>query len=137
MNVSMDGCFFLTRAVLPHMQKAGYGRIINTASNTIQRPEVGLSVYTAAKGALAAFTRVTAMEAGPGITANVIVPGLVRTDTTWKATPALFDKEVERQCVKRHGLPEDIAHTISFMASPEAQFITGQIFDVSGGSTFH
>lgn len=137
MNVSMDGCFFLSRAVLPHMQRAGYGRIINTASTTVYGPVPGLSVYAGAKGAITAFTRTIAVEAGPGITANIIAPGLTRTETTSKQTPQLFDQVMAVQCVKRYGRPEDIAHTISFIASPEAQMITGQVFDVSGGSTFH
>lgn len=137
MNVSMDGCFFLTRAVLPHMQKAGYGRIINTASNSVYGPVPGLSVYAGAKGAVTAFTRTIAAEAGPGITANIIAPGLIRTETTWKQSPELFDQVMAMQCIKRHGRPEDIAHVLSFIASPEAQMITGQVFDVSGGSTFH
>jgi NAD(P)-dependent dehydrogenase (short-subunit alcohol dehydrogenase family) len=143
MNVNMDSCFFLTRAVLPHMQKAGYGRIINTASDTLYSPVGGLSAYIAAKSAIVGFTRVTAVEAGPGVTANVVLPGLIRTENIWNAGAApdgsrpLFAQRVERQCVKRYGLPEDVAHTICFISSPEAQFITGQIFDVGGGATFH
>jgi NAD(P)-dependent dehydrogenase (short-subunit alcohol dehydrogenase family) len=143
MNVNMDSCFFLTRSVLPYMQKAGYGRIINTASSTLQSPAAGLSAYIAAKSAIVGFTRVTAVEAGPGVTANIVLPGLIRTDNIWNAGVApdgsrpLFDKAIARQCVKRYGLPEDVAHTISFIASPESQFITGQIFDIAGGSTFH
>jgi NAD(P)-dependent dehydrogenase (short-subunit alcohol dehydrogenase family) len=142
MNVNMDSCFFLTRAVLPHMQNAGYGRILNTTSGAILHPEPGLSMYVAAKSAVAGFTRATAAEAGPGVTANAVCPGLIRTDNTWNSGIApdgsrpLFDKTVRRQCVKRHGLPKDVAHTISFIASPEAEFITGQIFDVGGGATF-
>lgn len=141
-NVNMESCFLLTRAVLPHMQKAGYGRIINTSSATIYSPEAGLSVYAASKGAVAAFTRSTAIEAGPGVTANVVSPSLIRTDTTWNAAASpdgsrpLFDKIVGRQCVKRHGLPRDVAHMISFIASPEAEFITGQLFDIGGGANF-
>jgi NAD(P)-dependent dehydrogenase (short-subunit alcohol dehydrogenase family) len=141
-NVNMDSCFFLTRAVLPHMQKAGYGRIINTASASIYSPVAGLSVYAASKSAVAAFTRSTAIEAGPGVTANVVSPSLIRTDNTWNAAASpdgsrpLFDKMVGGQCVKRHGLPRDVAHMISFIASPEAEFITGQLFDIGGGATF-
>ena len=140
--VNMDSCFFLTRAILPHMQKACYGRIINTASATIYSPEAGLSVYAASKSAVAAFTRSTAVEAGPGVTANVVSPSLIRTDNTWNAgvlpdgSHPLFEKLVGRQCIKRQGLPRDVAHMISFIASPEAEFITGQLFDVGGGSTF-
>jgi len=142
-NVNMESCFLLTRAVLPHMQKAGYGRIINTASATIYAPVAGLSVYAASKSAIVAFTRSTAIEAGPGVTANVVSPSLIRTDNTWNNAAAapdgsrpLFDKMMGGQCIKRHGLPRDVAHMISFIASPEAEFITGQLFDISGGSTF-
>ncbi|OCT48080.1 (S)-1-Phenylethanol dehydrogenase [Cladophialophora carrionii] len=138
MSVNMDSSFYLTRAVLPHMQKAGYGRIINTASGTASHPEAGLAVYAASKSAVVAFTRATATEAGPGVTANVVAPGLVVTETTWSSPHArpIFDKAVERQCVKRYGQPKDVAQMISFIASPEAEFITGQLFHVSGGMIF-
>jgi NAD(P)-dependent dehydrogenase (short-subunit alcohol dehydrogenase family) len=139
MAVNMDSCFHLSRAVLPHMQRAGYGRIINTASGTAAHPEAGLAVYAASKAAVVGFTRATAAEAGPGVTANVVAPGLVVTETTW-ASPqarAIFNTAKERQCVKRYGQPKDIAHTISFIASPEAEFITGQLFHVSGGMIFN
>ena len=141
-SVNLDGCFLLTRAILPIMQQKGYGRIINTSSNTFESPVPGLSAYVAAKAAVRGFSRVTAAEAGPGITVNTIVPGLVRTEHAWNShiTPSgerpLFDMVLEKQLIKRHGLPIDVAHTICFIASPEAQFMTGQVFDVSGGMTF-
>lgn len=143
MNVNVNACFYLVRAVLPHMQKAGYGRLINTASGTLQLPDLGLSAYVTSKAAIVGFTRSVAVEAGPGVTSNIILPGLIRTEAVWKlherpdGSHGLFDRILENQCVKRNGRPEDIAHTICFMASPEAQFITGQIFDCGGGATFH
>lgn len=143
MNVNVNACFYLTRAVLPHMKKAGYGRLINTASGTLQLPDPGLSAYVTSKAAIVGFTRSTAVAAGPGVTANIILPGLIRTEAVWKVherpdgSHGLFDSLIEKQCVKRNGRPQDIAHTISFIASPEAQFITGQIFDCGGGATFH
>jgi NAD(P)-dependent dehydrogenase (short-subunit alcohol dehydrogenase family) len=143
MNVSMDACFFLTRAVLPHMNKRKYGRIINTSSGTLQLPDNGLSVYVAAKSAVVGFTRSTAVEAGEGVTANIILPGLIRTEAVWNnhvqpdGSHRLFDMLLKKQCIKRHGQPEDIARTILFIASPESAFTTGQIFDVGGGATFH
>lgn len=143
MDVNVNACFYLTRAVLPHMRKAGYGRLINTSSGTLQLPDPGLSAYVTSKAAIVGFTRSTAVEAGPGVTANIILPGLIRTEAVWKlheqadGSHGLFDRILEKQCVKRNGRPQDIAHTISFIASPEAQFITGQIFDCGGGATFH
>lgn len=137
-QVNVDSCFFLTQAILPHMQKRGYGRIINTASQSIARPEPGLAVYAASKGAVAAFTKATAIEAGPGVTVNCVSPTLIATDTTMGAAHAkpLFEEIVKRQCVKRTGLPQDVAHVIMFIASPEAEFITGEVFDIGGGNFF-
>jgi NAD(P)-dependent dehydrogenase (short-subunit alcohol dehydrogenase family) len=143
MNVSMDACFFLTRAILPHMNERGYGRIINTASGTLQLPDRGLSAYVAAKSAVVGFTRSTAVEAAQGVTANIVLPGLIRTEAVWNkhvqpdGSHRLFDVLIKKQCIKRHGQPEDIARTILFIASPESSFTTGQIFDVGGGATFH
>ncbi|ETI28508.1 hypothetical protein G647_00957 [Cladophialophora carrionii CBS 160.54] len=138
MSVNMDSCFYLTRAVLPHMREAGYGRIINTASGAILHPESGLGVYAAAKSAVAGFTRSTAVEAGPGITANAVCPGLIYNESTWAkpGSRAVFEKALARQSVKRFGLPTDVAEMICFLAGPESEFITGQLFDISGGATF-
>lgn len=143
MSLNVDACFFLIRAVLPHMQKAGYGRIINTSSGTFQSPEIGMSAYVTSKAAVIGLTRATAVEAGPGVTSNLVMPGLIHTDTVWKAhvqpdgSHPLFDAVVAKQLIKRRGRPEDVAHTINFIASPEAEFTTGQIFDCGGALTFH
>ena len=143
MGVNMDGCFFLTRAVLPHMNKRGYGRIICTSSGTLQNPGGCMSVYVAAKAAIMGFVRAAAMEAGPGVTVNTILPGLIATDKVkeqWAKPDGsipILDELIKKQAVKRSGQPEDIAYTICFMASPETAFTTGQIFDVGGGATFH
>ena len=143
MGVNMDGCFFLTRAVLPHMNKRGYGRIICTSSGTLQLPPPGQAVYVAAKAAIMGFMRAISVECGAGVTANTILPGLIATEAV-KAkyllpdgTRPFLQELVQKQAVKRSGLPEDIAYTICFIASPETAFTTGQIFDVGGGATFH
>ena len=143
MTVNVDTSFFLVRAILPRMQSRGYGRIVLTSSGTVQEPEEGLSVYVASKAAVVGLTRAAAVEAGPGVTVNTVMPGLVKTPTIWGAgvradgTHPIFEHVIGKQVVKRAGLPEDIAHAVCFLASPEASFITGQILDVSGGNTFH
>ena len=138
-SVNVDGSFYLTRAVMPHMKEAGYGRIIHTSSSTIGEPEAGLVPYVTSKAAVVGLVRAAAVEAGPGITVNVVLPGL--TDTAGvassKESSALFDHVIGKQIVKRRGHPLDLAHTYSFIASPEAAFFTGQMFDCSGGETFH
>jgi len=143
MALNTDASFFLTRAVLPQMQKKGYGRIINTASNTFALKVEGLAAYQVSKAAVIGLTRSSAAEAGPGITVNCVMPGYIETETTWNqwvkedGSHPLFEAIVPQQCVKRRGRPDDIAHAINYLASPEAQFVTGQILDLGGGSTFH
>ncbi|OAL51440.1 NAD(P)-binding protein, partial [Pyrenochaeta sp. DS3sAY3a] len=78
--------FYFTRAVLPHMRKKGYGRIINPSSDSIQIAPPGMSAYVTAKDGIVEFTQVTAFEARSGITANVILPGLTVTETSWRAS---------------------------------------------------
>ncbi|KAJ5504574.1 hypothetical protein N7463_007448 [Penicillium fimorum] len=143
MSVNLDASFYLTRAVLPHMQRSGYGRIIHTSSSTFQEPEPGLAVYAMSKAAIIGLVRGTSVEAGPGVTVNAVMPGLIKTDQVWNAgvqpdgSHPLFERVIAKQDVKRCGTRDDVAHTFCFIASPEASFISGQIFDVSGGETFH
>ncbi|EHA23408.1 hypothetical protein ASPNIDRAFT_37415 [Aspergillus niger ATCC 1015] len=105
------------------MRKQGYGRIIHIASYTFEEPELGLGVYDASKAAIIGLVHAASVEAGLGVTVNAVMPELIRMD--------------QKQNTKRCGLPEDIAHTSGFVASPEAAFTTGPIFDVSGGETFY
>ncbi|KAJ9654284.1 hypothetical protein H2198_006634 [Neophaeococcomyces mojaviensis] len=143
LSININASFYFIRTVLPHMQEAGYGRIINTASGTLQLPSPGQNAYVTSKGGVIGMTRQLAVEAGPGITANVIMPGLIQTEHAWNllskpdGTNPVFDQLSEKQCVHRAGQPEDVAYTIAFIASPEASFISGQIFDCGGGATFH
>ena len=138
MRVNMDSTFWLVRAVLPHMNRAGYGRIITTASSTTLHPPPGLSAYVASKSAVVGFTRSVAVEAGAGVTANIVSPGLIHTESSSRnaGTRTKFEGAMAMQCVKRCGLPKDVAEVICFIASPETEFVTGQVFDVSGGLAF-
>jgi len=143
MGVNMDSTYFLVREFLPHMNERNYGRIICTSSGTFQTPIKGSAIYVAAKAAIIGFMRAVAVEAQVGVTANTIMPGLIASAkvkaqyTLPDGTSPFFDNILEKQAIKRTGLPEDIAYTISFIASPESSFTSGQIFDVGGGATFH
>ncbi|MEA3300871.1 MAG: SDR family NAD(P)-dependent oxidoreductase [Pseudomonadota bacterium] len=144
LQVNLDSAFLLARFVLPCMRSQQYGRIINTSSiavDVVGAP--GLAAYTASKAGIIGFTRALAQDAGmDGITANVVMPGLVETEHTKAmrgdpaATEVAFDSYIARQCIKRRGQPEDIAHCIAYLASPEAGFVTGQTINVGGGYSF-
>jgi NAD(P)-dependent dehydrogenase (short-subunit alcohol dehydrogenase family) len=146
-EVNAWSILYLAQAVLPHMRKAGYGRLIQTSTATTQHLFKGLFAYVASKGSVETMTRSLAIEAGPGITSNLVMPGFVETPgaamgndaTTQHVSTAgdMWDYHIAKQCVKRRGQPEDLGYAICFLASPEASFISGQILDVSGGFTFH
>ncbi|MFJ4679731.1 MULTISPECIES: 3-oxoacyl-ACP reductase FabG [unclassified Kitasatospora] len=140
MNVHLKGAFLMTRAVQKHMVAAGFGRIVNLSSSSAQGNR-GQANYSAAKAGLQGFTKTLAIELGKfGITANAVAPGFIATDMT-AATAARVGMEFEafKQAaasaipVQRVGVPDDIAHTISFLASEGAGFVSGQVIYVAGG----
>ncbi|GAA1273735.1 3-oxoacyl-ACP reductase FabG [Kitasatospora nipponensis] len=140
MNVHLRGAFLMTRAVQKHMVDAGFGRIVNLSSSSAQGNR-GQANYSAAKAGLQGFTKTLAIELGKfGITANAVAPGFIATDMT-AATAARVGMEFEafKQAaatqipVNRVGVPQDIAHTISFLASEGAGFVSGQVIYVAGG----
>lgn len=127
-----------THAVLPAMQRAGYGRIINISSEAGRLGSKGGAVYAAAKGAVIAFTRSLAREnARYAITANVIAPGPIETQMVRDAVAIGGDKLREAMLsatlLRRLGKPEEIAAAAVFLASDEASYITGETLGVSGG----
>ncbi|KAF2175832.1 NAD(P)-binding protein [Zopfia rhizophila CBS 207.26] len=138
-SVNLDGAFFLTQAVIPHMPKAGYGRITHTSPFTYGEPEPGLVSYVASKAGIIGLVRATATEAGPGVTINAVMPSLIDTAHVRAndGSQNLFERVIPKQTVKRKGHPLDVAHTACFIASPEASFFSSQVFDCSGGETFH
>jgi NAD(P)-dependent dehydrogenase (short-subunit alcohol dehydrogenase family) len=138
---TLDSSFLCCREALPHMKSAGYGRIVNTSSNSINAGGAGAAPYApyvTAKAGVIGLTRALARETGAlGITANVIMPGLTETEHTLAVLDDHdFDEGVAKQCVKRRGVPRDVADTVAFMVSREAGFLTGQIINVSGGQYF-
>lgn len=140
MSVHLRGAFLFSRAAQAHMTAAGWGRIVNMSSRSAQGNR-GQANYAAAKAGLQGLTKTLAIELGPfGVTVNAVAPGFIVTDMT-AATAARvgvdFDKfqqgAAEQTPVRRVGRPEDVAHTVSFLASEAASFVSGQVIYVAGG----
>jgi 3-oxoacyl-[acyl-carrier protein] reductase len=140
MQVHLRGAFLMSRAVQRHMTEAGFGRIVNMSS-TSALGNRGQANYAAAKAGLQGFTKTLAIELGKfGITANAIAPGFIETDMTAATAERMgvpfedFKKHAAAQIpVARTGRPEDIAHTVSFLVSEGAGFVSGQVIYVAGG----
>ena len=137
MSVNIDGVFLMCKAVYPHMKAAGYGRIVNIASNVVTAGTPNMAHYVASKGAVFAFTRSLATEVGQyGITVNAVAPGLTASEGVLASPHAeAFDFVVSLQSIPRRGVPADIAPAVAFLASAEAHWITGQMVTADGGHT--
>jgi 3-oxoacyl-[acyl-carrier protein] reductase len=140
MGVHLRGAFLMSRAVQKYMVDQRYGRIVNLSSSSAlgNRGQVN---YSAAKAGLQGFTKTLAIELGPfGVTANAVAPGFIATDMT-AATAARvgvsfedFQTAAAAQIpVRRVGQADDVAHTISFLVSEGAGFVSGQVIYVAGG----
>jgi 3-oxoacyl-[acyl-carrier protein] reductase len=139
-RTNVDGLVNVTRAVVPGMQVRGFGRIVNLTSIAAHGTSMdGTTFYAATKAAVSTMTRRFAMELGPrGITVNAIAPGFIITEMvsegrTAGEVAALTEQTAGKAMVRRVGAPEDIAHAVAFLVSPESGFITGQILTVDGG----
>lgn len=137
MNVNVDGLFLINKAVTEVMAEAGYGRIVNIASNTFVAGTANFAHYVAGKGALVGLTRSLATEVGKsGITVNAVAPGLTDSEGV-KESPHNngFEYVLPMQAIDRKGQPEDIAPAVAFLTTEEARWITGQLLVVDGGHT--
>jgi 3-oxoacyl-[acyl-carrier protein] reductase len=140
LGVHLRGAFLMSRAVQKYMVDQHFGRIVNLSSTSAlgNRGQVN---YSAAKAGLQGFTKTLAIELGPfGVTANAVAPGFIATEMT--ATTAArvgmpfedFKQAAAGQIpVRRVGQPDDVAHTISFLVSEGAGFVSGQVIYVAGG----
>jgi 3-oxoacyl-[acyl-carrier protein] reductase/pyridoxal 4-dehydrogenase len=137
MAVNLDGVFLTCNAVQRPMREAGYGRIVNIASNVILAGTPNLAHYVASKGGVFAFTRALATELGKyGITVNSVAPGLTETEGVLASPHAeAFDFVQMLQAIPRRGVAADIAPAVAFLASEEAGWITGQLIVADAGHT--
>jgi 2-hydroxycyclohexanecarboxyl-CoA dehydrogenase len=138
--INLEGVFACTHAALPGMQEAGYGRIVNIASEAGRVGSKGSAVYSAAKGGVIAFTKTIAREnARFGITANAIAPGPIETPLLMAAKQLgdigerIIETMRSQTQMRRLGQPEEVAAAVAFLASDDASYVTGETLGVSGG----
>ncbi|MDX6628287.1 MAG: hypothetical protein QOH00_533 [Gaiellales bacterium] len=140
-DVNVLGMFLATRAVVPAMRAAGYGRIVNIASGTPYKGVPFLLHYVTSKGAVVAMTRAVAKEVGAdGILVNTVSPGFTMSDGVL-ANPVQLEQlqeiSLKARLVQRDQYPSDIVGAVAFFCSPDADFITGQSLVVDGGAYFN
>jgi 2-hydroxycyclohexanecarboxyl-CoA dehydrogenase len=138
MEINVKGTFIVTQVVLPDMEAAKWGRIINISSSSAQSGAVSMTHYSASKGAVISLTRSLALELGPlGITVNNIPPGAIMNTLMSEANLERFPipREVLLQTlpVRRTGEPEDVANACAWLASEHSSYVTGQTIGVNGG----
>ena len=134
MDTNLKAVFRMSRAVMRTMMKQRYGRIINITSVVGSSGNAGQSNYAAAKAGVAGMTRALARELGSrNITVNCIAPGFIETDMTASLSEDQQKALLGQIPLGHLGKPQDIAHAVAFVASPQASYITGQEIHVNGG----
>ena len=132
--VNLDGVLACTHAALPAMQAAGYGRIVNVASEAGRIGSKGNAPYAAAKGGVIAFSKSIAREnARYGITSNTLAPGPIDTPLLREMDERAVGIITAQTQLRRLGTSEEVAAAAAFLASEEASYVTGETLGVSGG----
>jgi NAD(P)-dependent dehydrogenase (short-subunit alcohol dehydrogenase family) len=136
LDTNAKGVFRVCKAVVPHMETQGGGKIINLTSIAGLRPSPGMGVYSISKAAIIMLTQVLAMELGhANIQVNAIAPGVIRTrfsQMLWQ-TPQIAEPILNQVPLSRFGEPEDVAGLALYLASSASDYVTGSVFVVDGG----
>jgi len=131
--VDLSGVFFLTRAAARVMREQRRGRLVNISSASWQG-NIGQANYAAAKAGVVGLTLTAAKElARYQVTANAICPGFIGTPMTSAIPEKIYQQQVDKIPIGRVGRPEDVANVVSFLASEDAAYVTGEVINVGGG----
>ena len=136
MNINLKHYFFATQAVYKDMKEMGTGTIVNIGSFSWMLAQGGMPGYTTAKSAIMGLTRTLARDLGEfNIRVNCVVPGWIITERQKRMwlTPEIEKKQLERQCIKRMLVPDDISKAVLFFASDQSSGCTAQNYIVDGG----
>ncbi len=135
LNVNLTGTYNATKAVLPFMRNANYGRIVSASSINGTLGAFGQTNYAATKAGIMGFTKALAKEVGKyGITANAVAPGFIRTAMTDSMPEEVIKAGISQIPVRRIGTVEDMGYAYLFLASKEAGFVSGHTLHANGGS---
>src|SRR5690606_39142708 len=130
-DINLRGTYNVTKAVINHMVRKRYGRIVNVASLAGVKGVPGQTNYSASKGGMIAFTKSLAQEvAKRKITVNAVAPGFISTDMTKDLPEDELKKLIP---MNRFGTAEEVAGTVSFLVSEKAAYITGEVININGG----
>ena len=136
LGAGLKGYLICTRAVINHFLNQNYGKIISISSSAGKVGSPNLAVYSAAKGAIIAFTKALARElAKTGVTVNSVAPGAVNTPMQDRLTDEFKAHMRSTIPMGRYAEPEEIGEMVAFLASDRAAYITGQVYSVDGGRT--
>lgn len=131
---NLSAAYHTSKAVMRNMIKARGGRIIFISSTVARLGNSGQANYGASKAGLQGLCRSLAREVGArNITVNCVAPGYVKTDMTQAVEPSYLEQVIKQIPLQRIGRPEEIAAAVTFLASDEASYITGQVLEVNGG----
>ena len=133
-TVNLTGVFNCTKCVIKYIQKQKSGKIINISSISGQIGNIGQANYSASKAGVISFTKTVAKEyAKDGITVNAISPGFIRTKMVENIPEKVMEKILKQIPLGRVGEPEEVAKLVCFLASDDANYITGQVININGG----
>ena len=134
LSVNLTGTFNCTKSVTKYMKKQGGGKIVNISSISAETGNIGQSNYSAAKGGIISFTKTVAKEyAKYGITVNAVAPGFIKTKMLETVPEKVMQKIIGQIPLGRLGETDDVAALVCFLASDDANYITGQLININGG----